>query len=517
MPAPLDNGVIKPLADTALPLVAWRLRNIAESRSRLLLDGMYVCANCHSFSRDGKTLGMDMDGPQNDKGLYAIAHVSPQISLANEYLIRWNRDAPKPGEQVPKGATRVGFLSQVSPDGKSVVTTINTELYTVNFTNYQFLQVFYPTRGILSVYSRATGRQEPLRGADDPEYVHVGATWSPDGQYLVFSRARAREAFSKGSKVAAYANDPNEAQIQYDLYRIPFNQGNGGQAEPIDGAARNGLSNTFPKISPDGRWIVFVQCRNGLLMRPDGQLCIVPARGGRVRRLRCNLAPMNSWHSFSPNGHWLVFSSKGRSPYTRMFLTHLDENGDDTPAIQIDNATAANRAVNIPEFVNIAPDGLRKLDSPATEQYRYCGLGNDLVRQGQLEPAIALFEKALALDPDYLSAHQNLGSVLLQLGRVGAALAHYQRVLELRPDFDAHYNMGAALQFARKLPEAMVHYQRALELNPDHPEAHNNLGIILLELGKAAEGIEHLKRALALKPDYVAAQSNLQRATGSRP
>ena len=40
------------------------------------------------------------------------------------------------------------------------------------------------------------------------------------------------------------------------------------------------MSNTFPKVSPDGRWIVFVQCRNGQLMRPDSQLYIVPAGAG---------------------------------------------------------------------------------------------------------------------------------------------------------------------------------------------------------------------------------------------
>ena len=71
---------------------------------------------------------------------------------------------------------------------------------------------------------------------------------------------------------------------------------------------------------------------------------------------------MNSWHSFSPNGRWLVFSSKSRSPYTQMFLTHLDEEGNDSPAILIENSTAANRAVNIPEFVNIPPDGMLKIE-----------------------------------------------------------------------------------------------------------------------------------------------------------
>ena len=50
MPSELQKGVIKPLAQGALPLIAWRLRNITEPRSRLLLTGLHTCANCHSFS-----------------------------------------------------------------------------------------------------------------------------------------------------------------------------------------------------------------------------------------------------------------------------------------------------------------------------------------------------------------------------------------------------------------------------------------------------------------------------------
>ena len=191
--------------------------------------------------------------------------------------------------------------------------------------------MFYPTRGILAWYSRAAGKLQPLPGADDPRYVHTNAVWSPDGKYLVFARAEARDAYPPGSKVAERANDPNETQIQYDLYRIPFNGGKGGQPERIVGASQNGMSNSFPKVSPDGRWIVFVECRNGELMRPDGKLYIVPAAGGQARRLRANTPLMNSWHSFSPNGRWLVFSSKSLGPYTKMFLTHLDEEGNSTP------------------------------------------------------------------------------------------------------------------------------------------------------------------------------------------
>jgi Tol biopolymer transport system component len=188
--------------------------------------------------------------------------------------------------------------------------------------------------------------------------VHTDAVWSPDGKYLVFARAEAKDAYLPGRKQAEYANDPNETPIRYDLYRIPFRGGKGGVAEPVAGASSNGMSNSFPKISPDGRWIVFVQARNAQLMRPDGRLYIVPAEGGEARLMRCNTPLMNSWHNFSPNGRWMVFSSKSRSPCTQMFLTHVDEAGNDSPAILIENATDANRAVNIPEFVNIPADGL---------------------------------------------------------------------------------------------------------------------------------------------------------------
>ena len=93
--------------------------------------------------------------------------------------------------------------------------------------------------------------------------------------------SRCARAASKGQAPALQANDPNETQIQYDLYRIPFNDGKGGTPEPIEGASQNGMSNNFPKVSPDGRWIVFVKCKNGQLMRPDSQLYIVPFEGGR--------------------------------------------------------------------------------------------------------------------------------------------------------------------------------------------------------------------------------------------
>jgi tetratricopeptide (TPR) repeat protein len=370
--------------------------------------------------------------------------------------------------------------------------------------------VFYPTAGILVWYDRSTGQLHPLPGADDPRYVHANATWSPDARYLVFARAEARDPNPPGRTPARYANDPNEVPIQYDLCRIPFDAGRGGQPEPIAGASRNGMSNSFPKVSPDGRWIVFVQAHNGLLMRPDSQLYIVPAEGGEARRMRCNTPLMNSWHSFSPNGRWLVFSSKSRSPYTQMLLTHVDEEGNDSPAILVENATAANRAVNIPEFVNIAPDGLLKIDAPAAEFYRLFNVASELGEKGRYEAAILKWREALALNSEDDRAHNSLGVALASTGRMAEALPHFEKALALNPESDeAHNSFGAALLGTGRLDEAIPHYEKALALNPDNPEAQSNLGAALAQKGSLDDAIAHLEKAVALDPEYLGARANL--------
>lgn len=524
MPSELERGVIKPLATSALPLVAWRLRDVGAPKSRLLMEGLHTCANCHSFSLDGKTLAMDLDGPRSDKGMYAIVHLAPRTTVRNEDVVNWASFRRKLG-----GLLRVGFMSQVSPDGRYVATTIDgsdsdpaggsssprlrknpSNYYVANFKDYRFLQVFYPTRGILAWYNRATGRLQPLPGADDPRFVQTGAVWSPDGKYLVFARAPSQDPYPEGAKLAAFANDPNETQIQFDLYRIPFNEGRGGKPEPVAGASHNGMSNTFPKVSPDGRWIVFTQCRNGLLMRPDSQLYIVPFSGGHARRMRANTPLMNSWHSFSPNGRWLVFSSKSRSPYTQMFLTHIDENGNDSPPVLIENSTAANRAVNIPEFVNIPAGGLLSIDAPAAEFYTLFDRAWELAEKSQFAEAVGAWGDALKLNRSDSRAYYNLGIALAMTGRVSEAIAKYDRALEINPDFaEVHNNLGAALARTGKLDDAITHYLKALDINPRVAEFHTNLGVALVWKGRHEEAIRQFEAALELNPGLVEAHQCL--------
>ena len=518
MPSETEKGFIKPLAANAVPLIAWRMRNVADAQSHVVMTGLHTCANCHSFAANGKTLGLDMDGPQNDKGLYALAPVAKKMTIGTENMVSWSRFRGDEGVQL-----RVGFMSQVSPDGRFVVTTIrppgaNTSqfYYVSNFKDYRFLQVFYPTRGILAWYNRTTKKLQPLPGADDPQYIQSNAVWSPDGKYLVFSRAIAKDPYRADGKMAAYANDPLEIQIQYDLYRIPFNNGKGGKPEPIAGASQNGMSNSFPKVSPDGKWIVFVEAHNGQLMRPDGKLYMVPAAGGAARRMNCNTPVMNSWHSFSPNGRWLVFSSKSRSPYTQMFLTHIDAEGNDTPAILIENSTAANRAVNIPEFVNMEPSGIDHIDTPAVDFYKQFDVAEDLAKKGQYAAAIPEWTKALAMEPNDAHALNNYAQTLARSGATDRAIVEFRKAIAVKPEYpEAENNLAFVFAGAGRPSDAIEHYRMAIEEKPAYAEAHNNLGHVLTEQGNLDGAIEQFQQALTINPYYAAAHNGLGFALAS--
>ena len=157
-PSVTKKGTIKPLGDDAVMLIAWRLRDLSKPESRLLLTDVPKCTNCHSFSADGKTLGMDLDGPAGDKGAYVIAPVVPEMVIEEKDVISWNSFPEK-----AEGHKTIGFLSRMSPDGQYAVTTLNEAVFVCNFLDYRFLQVFYPTRGILGFYCRGTGRSRRCR------------------------------------------------------------------------------------------------------------------------------------------------------------------------------------------------------------------------------------------------------------------------------------------------------------------------------------------------------------------
>jgi tetratricopeptide (TPR) repeat protein len=231
---------------------------------------------------------------------------------------------------------------------------------------------------------------------------------------------------------------------------------------------------------------------------------MVPFKGGVARRMRCNTSLMNSWHSFSPNGRWMVFSSKSRSPYTQMYLTHIDSQGNDSPPIYIDNAKAANRAVNLPEFINIAPNGLDKIEVPASDFYRVVDEATDLQDKGDWTGSFAKWQKALELDPNDARANNSVGISLASAGRPADAIPYFQKAIQIHAEFsEAYYNLGMALNDTGRVDEAIVAWSSAVRLQPQMAEAEESLGMAYYSERKYSDAAAHLRIAASLKPDRV--------------
>ena len=506
--------------------IRWRFGSIASRQPPpVVLAHLPVCGNCHSFSKDGQLLGMDVDYA-NSKGSYVITRTAENMILATSDIITWDDYRREEGDLT------FGLLSQVSPDGKVVISTVKDKSVFVPKPDLAYSQLFFPIKGILATYRRDTRTYEALHGADDPAYVQSNPTWSPDGQYIVFARTKAYQLTNATSQGKVLLT-PEECQefladqkpFRFDLYRVPYNEGRGGQAEPLAGASNDGLSNYFPKYSPDGKWIVFCKARNYMLLQPDSELYIVPATGGQARRLRCNTPRMNSWHSWSPNGRWLVFSSKANSPYTQLFLTHLDEAGNSTPAVELAQLTAPDRAANIPEFVNLSPSAIRKIQEQFLDDYSFERAGNELYRAGDADPAIRQYRKALELNPGNANAHQRLGFLLYHVKhQFEEGLAQTREALRLDPNNAfACCDLGAAFLHQGRLDEAIKQLSEAARLVTDSREPRYqpqeirfNLAQAYLGKGQLREGATQLTEALRMSPSYAEAHYLLALALASQ-
>jgi tetratricopeptide (TPR) repeat protein len=128
---------------------------------------------------------------------------------------------------------------------------------------------------------------------------------------------------------------------------------------------------------------------------------------------------------------------------------------------------------------------------------------------GKADEAIAQYQKALELKPDFAEVHNNLASLLASQGHADQAIAHYRRALEINPSFvEARNNLGLALQTQGKTEEAVAEYRKALEIAPDNARAHFNLGMVLQTQGKFVDAVAQYQKALETAPqDAVAANS----------
>ena len=99
----------------------WCLADISSyEEPPVIMSNQPVCGSCHTFSQDGKSIGMDMDY-KKDKGAYFFADVSENIDLKDEDFISWN-DIPRTEDDALQSS---GLLSRISPDGEYIASTVN--------------------------------------------------------------------------------------------------------------------------------------------------------------------------------------------------------------------------------------------------------------------------------------------------------------------------------------------------------------------------------------------------------
>jgi hypothetical protein len=171
--------------------------------------------------------------------------------------------------------------------------------------------------GVLHLPDRSVEKPPALAAPDRNENWPC---WSPDGRHLYYC---------SGPTVAFEA----AGQFRYDLLRIPYDpdRHQWGKPELLISGAEQRLSAHQPRVSPDGRHVVFTGSESGSfpLFRADSDLFLLDLGTRRWERLPINSRHAETWHCWSSNGRWLVYASRGLDGvFARVLITHVN------PAVQ---------------------------------------------------------------------------------------------------------------------------------------------------------------------------------------
>jgi Tfp pilus assembly protein PilF len=137
-------------------------------------------------------------------------------------------------------------------------------------------------------------------------------------------------------------------------------------------------------------------------------------------------------------------------------------------------------------------------------------IGNIYFQQGNMDAAKAKFLAALAAEPDDPGANYNLGNVFLREGKLDTAIYQFQKALKHDSKFVVAYeNLGDALFEKGDLDGAAVQFRNSLEINEASGVAHNNLGNVYLKKRQYDQAIEQFHAALKINSAYLSAHRNL--------
>jgi len=187
------------------------------------------------------------------------------------------------------------------PSGKYVVFSSNKTVQAFHSRPEKNIEVF-DLFSSLVLYDIEKNEIMACVDSDTVQYMETFPCWSPDGSYLYYCRTpQVKEDF-------------DFREVKYDLMRISFDNNSRTFGKPevvFDAAARN-KSVSFPAVSPDGKTLVFTLHDNGTfsIWHKEADLYLLDLQDNQAVKMAINSDETESYHSWSSNGKWLVFSSK---------------------------------------------------------------------------------------------------------------------------------------------------------------------------------------------------------------
>lgn len=290
------------------------------------------CMNCHSFK-------------QNDPG-YMMFHLRMQgggtiLNIENQLTkLNTKTDQTMSNFQYPYW----------HPSGNYIAYSINKTAQSFHSTSENRIEVFDSASDVV-VYdiNRNTILASPLLSSD--EWFETFPTFSPDGNYLYFCSAASQKM----------PEDYN--QVKYNLCRIAFNPASGSFGNQVDtlvNVTETGKSVKFPRISPDGRFLMYTLSEYGnfSIWHKDADLYLLDLATGLSRNMKeVNSPDVDSYHSWSSDSKWFVFSSRRIDGlYTQPYFAYLNPDGTATkpfllPQKDPDYYSKTFYSFNIPELV----------------------------------------------------------------------------------------------------------------------------------------------------------------------
>jgi hypothetical protein len=280
-------------------------RNLENFDESVVIHGRSFengCVNCHTFLN-------------NSPKSMAFGY---RCLSGNDTIMVRNGTAKKLG-------TQFGYTT-FHPSGKLVTCSINKVRQFFHIGSGMEVRDVVDLDSYITIYDIDVQIARTTSGLSDKQRLETYPAWSPDGKYLYFCAAPL--LWTDRDKVPP----DNYEKLKYDLMRIPYDleTDKWGSPEMVLSSAKTGLSVLLPRVSPDGLFLLFCMCDYGCfpVYQPGSDLYLMDLRTREYTKLDVNSDFSESWHSWSSNGRWIVFSSKRRGGlFTRSYISYVDSQG----------------------------------------------------------------------------------------------------------------------------------------------------------------------------------------------